>query len=44
LVQLRILSEEAVITDRAVKAAQRSLEISTDQYRGGTGTTYPVLH
>jgi hypothetical protein len=35
LTQLRILSEEAVITDRAAKAAQRSLEISTDQYHGG---------
>src|SRR6266571_7639918 len=35
LAQLRILSEEAEITDRAVKAAQQSLEISTVQYRGG---------
>ena len=34
LAELRILSEEAEITDRAVTAAQQSLEISTIQYRG----------
>ncbi|HLN03281.1 MAG TPA: efflux transporter outer membrane subunit [Bryobacteraceae bacterium] len=32
---LRILAEEAEVTDRAVKAARQSLDISTDQYRGG---------
>jgi len=35
LAQLRILSQEAEIVDRAVKAAQQSLEISTTQYREG---------
>jgi NodT family efflux transporter outer membrane factor (OMF) lipoprotein len=43
LAQLRILSEEAVITDRAVKAAQRSLQISTDQYRGGLANYLTVI-
>jgi NodT family efflux transporter outer membrane factor (OMF) lipoprotein len=43
LAQLRILSEEAVISDRAVKAAQRSLEISTDQYRGGLTNYLTVI-
>ncbi len=35
LVALRILAEEADVTDEAVKAAQESLTISTDQYKGG---------
>ncbi|MGA2186408.1 MAG: efflux transporter outer membrane subunit [Bryobacteraceae bacterium] len=35
MAQLRILSQEAEIVDRAVKFAQQSLAISTDQYRGG---------
>ena len=43
LAQLRILSEEAGITDRAVKAAQRSLEISTIQYRGGLTNYLQVI-
>lgn len=43
LAQLRILSEEAVITDRAVKAAERSLQISTDQYRGGLANYLTVV-
>jgi NodT family efflux transporter outer membrane factor (OMF) lipoprotein len=43
LAQLRILSEEAEITDRAVKAAQQSLEISTTQYRGGLANYLPVI-
>jgi len=43
LAQLRILSEEAEITDRAVKAAQQSLEISTAQYRGGTANYLQVI-
>jgi len=32
---LRILAEEAEVTGRAVKAARQSLDISTDQYKGG---------
>ena len=43
LAQLRILSQEAEIVDRAVKAAQRSLEISTAQYRGGTANYLQVI-
>ena len=43
LAQLRILSEEAEITDRAVKAAQQSLDISTVQYRGGLTNYLQVI-
>jgi NodT family efflux transporter outer membrane factor (OMF) lipoprotein len=43
LAQLRILSDEAEITDRAVKAAQQSLEISTVQYRGGLANYLQVI-
>jgi NodT family efflux transporter outer membrane factor (OMF) lipoprotein len=43
LAQLRILSQETEIVDRAVKAAERSLEISTDQYRGGLANYLQVI-
>jgi outer membrane protein TolC len=43
LAQLRILSEEGEIVDRAVKAAQQSLDISTDQYRGGLANYLQVI-
>jgi NodT family efflux transporter outer membrane factor (OMF) lipoprotein len=43
LAELRILSEEAAITDRAVTAAQQSLDISTIQYRGGTADYLQVI-
>lgn len=43
LAELRILSEEAEITDRAVKAAQKSLDISTAQYRGGVTNYLQVI-
>jgi NodT family efflux transporter outer membrane factor (OMF) lipoprotein len=43
LAQLRILSQEAEIVDRAVKAAQQSLEISTIQYRSGTANYLQVI-
>ncbi len=43
LAQLRILSEEGVIVDRAVQASQRSLQISTDQYRGGIANYLQVI-
>jgi NodT family efflux transporter outer membrane factor (OMF) lipoprotein len=43
LAQLRILSEEAEITDRAVKAAQQSLDISATQYRGGIASYLQVI-
>ncbi len=35
LAALRVLADEAEVTDRAVKAAEQSLTISTDQYKGG---------
>jgi outer membrane protein TolC len=35
LSELRILAQETEIVDRAVVAAQQSLDISTTQYRGG---------
>jgi NodT family efflux transporter outer membrane factor (OMF) lipoprotein len=41
--QLRILSQEAEITGRAVTAAERSLQISTDQYRGGLASYLQVV-
>jgi len=43
LAQLRILSNEAEITDRAVKAAQQSLSISTIQYTGGLANYLQVI-
>jgi outer membrane protein TolC len=43
LAQLRILSEESESADRAVKAAQQSLEISTVQYRYGTANYLQVI-
>ena len=43
LAALRILSDEATITDRAVKDAERSLEISTVQYRGGLTNYLQVI-
>jgi NodT family efflux transporter outer membrane factor (OMF) lipoprotein len=43
LAQLRILSQEGEIVDRAVKAAQQSLEISTIQYRGGIANYLQVI-
>ena len=35
LAALRVLEEEAVAEDRAVKAAQESLDIATEQYKAG---------
>ena len=43
LAALRILSEEAEIVNRAVEAAQQSLEISTIQYRGGLASYLQVI-
>jgi NodT family efflux transporter outer membrane factor (OMF) lipoprotein len=43
LAQLRILSQEAEIVARAVKAAEQSLQISTDQYRGGLTNYLQVI-
>jgi hypothetical protein len=35
LAALRLLEEEAQIQDEAVKAAQQSIEVTTNQYRAG---------
>jgi len=43
LAALRILQEEATIQEGAVAAAQRSLELSTNRYRGGVVTYLEVL-
>jgi NodT family efflux transporter outer membrane factor (OMF) lipoprotein len=43
LAQLRILADESEITDRAVAAAEDSLEISTNQYRGGLTSYLTVI-
>ena len=43
LAQLRILAQEAEIVDRAVKSAEQSLQISTDQYRGGLTNYLQVI-
>jgi NodT family efflux transporter outer membrane factor (OMF) lipoprotein len=43
LAALRILAEEAVATDRAVKAAREALQISTYQYKAGTVAYLQVL-
>jgi outer membrane protein TolC len=43
LAELRILGQEAGIVDGAVKFAQQSLEISTDQYRGGLTNYLQVI-
>lgn len=43
LVALRILEEEAGVQDRAVKAAEESLTISTNQYRGGVVSYLQVI-
>jgi NodT family efflux transporter outer membrane factor (OMF) lipoprotein len=44
LAALRILSQEAAIDDRAVTAAQASLDISTVQYRGGLTNYLQVIN
>lgn len=43
LAELRILGQEADIVDSAVKFAQQSLQISTDQYRGGLTNYLQVI-
>jgi NodT family efflux transporter outer membrane factor (OMF) lipoprotein len=40
---LRILAQEADVQDRAVKAAEESLTIATDQYRGGVVSYLQVI-
>jgi NodT family efflux transporter outer membrane factor (OMF) lipoprotein len=43
LAALRILEEEAKIQDAAVTAAQRSLELSTNRYKGGVVSYLEVI-
>jgi NodT family efflux transporter outer membrane factor (OMF) lipoprotein len=43
LAALRILAEEAQIQDGAVAAAERSLQLSTNRYRGGVVTYLEVV-
>src|SRR5262245_37476074 len=43
LADLRILAQETDIVDRAVVAAQQSLDISTTQYRGGLANYLQVI-
>ena len=43
LSELRILADEAEIEERAVQNAQQSVQISTDQYRGGIANYLQVI-
>lgn len=43
LAALRILENEARVTDEAVRAAERSLEIATAQYKAGTTSYLQVI-
>jgi NodT family efflux transporter outer membrane factor (OMF) lipoprotein len=43
LAALRILESEAAILDQAVKSAQRSVLVSTEQYKGGTVNYLQVI-
>jgi len=40
---LRVLADEATVLDQAVKSAERSLTVSTAQYRGGIATYLQVI-
>jgi NodT family efflux transporter outer membrane factor (OMF) lipoprotein len=43
LAALRVLEDEAAVDDRAVKAAEASLEIATEQYKAGTANYLQVI-
>jgi NodT family efflux transporter outer membrane factor (OMF) lipoprotein len=43
LAALRILEQEAAIQDRAVAAAERSLQLATNRYRGGVSSYLEVI-
>jgi NodT family efflux transporter outer membrane factor (OMF) lipoprotein len=43
LVALRVLEGESTIQDRATEAAERSLRIATNRYRGGVATYLEVI-
>lgn len=40
---LRVLEQEAVVTDRAVASAQRSVTVTTEQYKAGTADYLQVV-
>lgn len=40
---LRVLADEATVLDQAVKSAERSVTVSTAQYRGGVATYLQVI-
>ena len=40
---LRILEQEAAVTERAVKSATRSVDVTTAQYKGGTVNYLSVI-
>jgi outer membrane protein TolC len=43
LAALRVLEQEAAILDRAVAAAQRSLALANNRYRGGVASYLEVI-
>jgi NodT family efflux transporter outer membrane factor (OMF) lipoprotein len=43
LVALRVLSQEAILTDAAVAAAQQSLDLITERYKAGTNSYLDVI-
>jgi NodT family efflux transporter outer membrane factor (OMF) lipoprotein len=43
LVALRVLAQEAIQTDEAVKAAQQSLDLITERYKAGTNSYLDVI-
>ncbi|MCU1298300.1 MAG: hypothetical protein JWO91_2578 [Acidobacteriaceae bacterium] len=43
LAALRVLEDEAAVEDRAAKAAEQSLELSTEQYKAGTANYLQVI-
>ncbi|HVZ82467.1 MAG TPA: efflux transporter outer membrane subunit, partial [Terracidiphilus sp.] len=43
LSDLRVLQQESVVEDSAVRAAQRSLDLSNDRYKGGATSYLEVL-
>jgi outer membrane protein TolC len=40
---LRVLEQEAAVTDQAVKSAKRSVDVTTAQYKGGTVNYLSVI-
>lgn len=40
---LRVMEQESAVSEEAVKSARRSVEVSTAQYKGGTGNYLQVI-